>query len=98
MNAGSSAVAATGNPLPREEVASFPLDDEVVLYEPASAQTYVLNATGAYVWHLCDGSRTLESIAGLVAEHFGIDHARALQDASTLLDDLQRAGLLKFET
>ena len=78
----------------RPEVSAAPLDDETVLYDRRSGQTYVLNATGAYVWRLCDGARTVELVARSVAVRFNLDERRALVDVRDLIDDLVRADLL----
>jgi PqqD family protein of HPr-rel-A system len=75
-------------------VSAFPLDDELVLYEPAAGLTYVLNPTAAFIWSRCDGSRTLEQLASEVTGAYGVDAARALSDVAQLLEQLESSGFL----
>lgn len=46
----------------------LPETDETVLYDEAQNQLLVLSATGAAVWHLLDGQRTLAEVATFIAE------------------------------
>lgn len=81
-------------PLPRPEVAAFPLDGDLVLYEPTGGSTYVLNPSASYIWSLCDGSHTIEDIASELADAYDLEEARALADVTALLDALRGAGFL----
>ena len=95
-------IAPVGEPGPdlsrrpntRPEVSALPLNDELVLHDARGGQTYVLNASGARVWALCDGSRTLESLARAIADAYGVDDQHVLGDVRELIDALERAGLL----
>jgi hypothetical protein len=78
----------------RSEVSALPLHDELVLYDGRSGQTYVLNQTGAYVWNLCDGARTLQMIIRATAIAHGVDEWQASADVRTFVDELRRADLL----
>lgn len=76
------------------QVSAFPLDDELVLFDPRNGQSYVLNPTAARVWEWCDGSRTLEALARALASAYALDEAQALADVSDLVEGLRRARLL----
>lgn len=56
-------------PKPRraEGYAIEPLEDELLLFHPGRGSVVALNPTAVLVWNLCDGSRTAEEIAALIA-------------------------------
>lgn len=81
-------------PVPRPEVSAYPLDDELVVYDSASAEAYVLNQTAARIWTLCDGSRTAPAVARDIAATYSLDYQQALADVHEFVSNLRRAGLL----
>ncbi len=87
-------VSVSQRPVRNSQVLAFPLDDDLVLYEPASGHTYVLNRTGVRIWELADGSRGVGEIAGAVAEEFGVARSEALADVSALVAALAAEGLI----
>ncbi len=87
----------TMRPIRRADAISFPLDDELVLTDAQSGQTYTLNATGARIWSLCDGTRTEAALARAIAVTYGIEYDLARSDVSNLLTSLREAGLLVAE-
>lgn len=87
--------AAVSSVLTRSpQVSAFPLDDELVLFDPGSGQSYVLNATAARIWEWCDGSRTLALLARALATSYALDEEQALADVGELIEGFRRAGLL----
>jgi len=57
---------------------------------------HILNATALSIWKLCDGSRSVETIAAAVAAEFaGADAAVVRNDLQALLAGLQERGLLE---
>lgn len=48
----------------------------------------VLNPSGAIVWNLLDGTRTVDEVSAELAEHFGIPLDMARDDALDLLRGL----------
>jgi PqqD family protein of HPr-rel-A system len=81
-------------PRPCPAVRAYPLDDELVVYDPRQHQGYVLNRTAALIWACCDGSRTVEEVANVVARRHALTDREALTDVEACLQDLHRAGLL----
>jgi len=55
-------------PIPGFQVQS--LDGEVVLLHPTSAVILHLNQTGALVWQLCDGIRSVHDIVLLLGDAY----------------------------
>ncbi len=46
------------------------IDGELLLYHPAQTTIMYCNATASFIWQLCDGKRTVEEIAILLAAAF----------------------------
>jgi hypothetical protein len=55
----------------------------------------ILNDTGACVWELLTQERSVDDLAGAIAEQFDVDTERARADVQTFLDEIARLGLLK---
>jgi hypothetical protein len=85
---------ASRKPVVCPEVVSYPLDDELVLVDSRSSQAYVLNATAAQIWQLCDGTQERASVARAVAATYGLTYEHALEDVRELLDGLVQASLV----
>ena len=69
------------------------LSGETLVYDLERHKAHCLNAMAARVWTLCDGTRSLEQIAGLVAPEL---QARDAEEVIQLaLADLGKARLLR---
>jgi hypothetical protein len=53
-----------------------------------------LNAAGAALWKALDEPRSIESLAAVLQEQFGIDEPTARTDASAFVEDMSKRGLL----
>ena len=71
----------------RTAVDDYQSDGECLLYNESRDEASALNRTATEIWQLCDGSRSIETIAGVLGQRYGVD-------AAILLDDLSRALLL----
>lgn len=67
---------------------------EEVLLDPQGRMLRGLNPTGARVWALLDGRRSVLEIARALARETAIDEARALADVSAFLQRLLDSQLL----
>jgi hypothetical protein len=76
------------------EVLTYPLDEELVLYEAPHDRTFILNATGRMVWERCDGAHNVQAIAWALAQGFGRAYDEVLADVREVVLMLQQAGLL----
>jgi hypothetical protein len=68
--------------------------DEMVVVLPEQARFLVLNETGAEIWQLADGTRTLGEIAEGLAEAWQIESAQAEGDVLRLAGRLMERGAL----
>ena len=67
---------------------------DFVLLDPPGRVLRGLNETGARVWQLCDGRRTVREISDQIAREFDADPATALSDVLRFLEALASRGLL----
>ena len=65
---------------------------ELLVYDLESHQAHCLNPTTAFVWKLCDGTRSLSDIAALTAAHLGIEPNEDVVLAA--LDECAKADLM----
>jgi pyrroloquinoline quinone biosynthesis protein D len=56
---------------------------------------YELNDVAAFIWTLCDGTRTADEIAEQVRCTYEIDASSASRDTEALLSELDRLGLFE---
>jgi hypothetical protein len=73
------------------------IDTEAVVVDVKSGLLYPLNAVGATIWDLCDGSRTVDDIVASLVDAFDADPARIADDARTFLAALAAADLITTE-
>ena len=60
------------NPLARREgLVIQEMPDEVLVYDTNTNKAHCLNKTAAFVWKSCDGSHSINDIAGLMEKEFG---------------------------
>jgi hypothetical protein len=77
------------------KIEEAPLQNELMLFDPVSAQFYVLNPTMAFLWRSCDGTEALPAIADRAVEAFeGSDPDKVRDDFAAAVAELQRLGLL----
>jgi sensor domain CHASE-containing protein len=70
------------------------LDDELVLLDPRTQGMFSLNATGRVIWHGLKNAENLESIAQKLEQQFTVNLEQAQIDASALIAELEKAGLI----
>jgi len=69
-------------------------ENELVVVLPEKGKFLVLNDTGAQIWQLSDGGRTLRDIALAMVETWEIEPARAEADVVRLAGQLVERGAL----
>lgn len=75
-------------------VVSRMIDGEAVLVHPGQGKVRVLNAVGARLWELANGSRTIDEMARALAEEYAVSTGEAQSDALVFCSDLAGRGLL----
>jgi PqqD family protein of HPr-rel-A system len=69
------------------------LDDGLIVFSQQTDTVHHLNHTAAVVLELCDGSRTVDEIAAVLAEAFGLPEPPR-QQAGECLRSLADQGLI----
>lgn len=73
-------------------VLSRPSGEELVVVLPGAGRFFVLNRTGAVVFGMMDGQRTLREIAAAMSQEYRIPTERAEQDVLALAGKLLERG------
>ena len=75
---------------------ALPGDEEVLTRQGDQATALIINATGAVVADLCDGTRTVDDIAAFIADIApGAELESVRQDVERLVGELRSARLLE---
>ena len=77
-----------------EGAESSRLGRELVILDPAGQMLRALNASGARIWELVDGQRTVQQIADALAAELHGEPDRVLRDVATLLEALASRELI----
>lgn len=80
-------------PAPGVETAVF--GGELVVLDSAGRMLRGLNGTGAAVWKLLDGKRSVGEVARALAATAAIDEAQALRDVQNFLVQLSAKNLVR---
>jgi len=81
-----------------QEVEAAPLNEEAILFHPASTKFFMLNSTSAFVWDQLATPATVEGIATAVVNNFAnVTPENAISDVRSTVEefvalDLVRAG------
>jgi len=81
-------------PKRRDEVVERALPDELILYNVAKDQVFLLNQTSAAIWDLCDGQRSIDGIAGEIAGHFAASPGVVREHVQRTIASFQERALL----
>ncbi len=85
-------------PISRTEFILRQTDGKTVLYRQSTDKTIYLNESAAAVWQLCDGKRTVQQLAGLLADAYPEMRAEVVAGVNQAVDDLYREGALRLES
>lgn len=78
---------------PRERFLVSHVDDEIVLFDPATERYHHLNPAAALVWERCDGERDEEALGDALAASMDAESPRRIVEEA--LRQLRSAGLLE---
>jgi hypothetical protein len=78
----------------RHDLAQVEVDGELLVYDEKARTIHHLNGSASLLWDCLDGSGSLEDIAADIADVYGIDGGRVLEDIVEAARDLAAKGLL----
>ena len=77
------------------KIEEAPLGSDLMLFDPAKSQFYVLNPTMAYLWKNCEGGISLEKIVASVPRDFAVASGTPVAtEMKTALDELVALGVV----
>jgi len=77
------------------QIEEAPLENDLMLFDPASSKFYVLNRTMAFVWRECDGNKTVDVILDRMTQSFReVDRTSASKDLGMAVEQLLSLGLV----
>jgi len=83
------------HPRLREDVLLREVEDELLLYDPKTGETLLLNNTAAAIVELCDGSTSPVGIVDEIMSVVEVDRAQVEADVQKLINDLEERGLVE---
>jgi hypothetical protein len=90
------ALKTTGRP--SSQLIESEIDGDISLYHPRTEQVVVLNGTASDVWRLCDGERSVEEVAALLASSYGLADAEGIiPEVSNTISQFAESGLFEEE-
>ena len=85
----------TGHYRRNPKIEESPLQGDLMLFDPAKSQFFVLNPTMAYLWRSCDGQRSFDRIVESVPDAFAETKGRHVaSEMKAALDELVAHGLV----
>lgn len=72
------------------------MDDEVILFHPTRSTVVHTNQSGALIWQLCDGRRSVEEIIALLRQTYPDSAAAIAGDVERVLSDLTDSGVIQW--
>ena len=70
------------------------VEGQGVVVLPGVGEVQVLNAVGARIWELMDGTRSAAAIAGVVAQEFEVPETTATSDTLEFIETLRAKKML----
>ncbi len=72
------------------------LDDEIILFQPASSQILYLNQSSSLIWQLCDGQRTVDDIIALLHTTYPQSASQIRANVLDILLTFAKCGALSW--
>ena len=72
------------------------MDDELLLFNPTKNKIMYCNDTASLIWELCDGERTAQEIAALLAGAYPESASAIAGDVDATLKQFQENGAIEF--
>ena len=81
-------------PAQRPDMTTVEIDGEAVVYDEATGRLHHLNPSATIVFGLCDGTLTVDEMAAMVSETFGVPLGDVAEQVRTAVRTFAEAGLL----
>ena len=72
------------------------LDDEILLFHPSSRMIFRSNSTGALIWQLCDGKRTVGEIIKVLSASYPEASQQIEKDVPQTLQAFAKHGAITW--
>ena len=84
-------------PIKKDGLIAEEIEDEmeVIYVDSESGSSYALNTTASVVLDLCDGNKTQQDIAQVIAETVGLDVENVSKDVGSTLEEFMVLGLIR---
>ena len=90
-------MTASSVPRPRQDVTFQRLTDGSGVLVDARGRSYAINATGADVWELCDGSRSAYQICDALLDRYEATPEFVQESLDAMLKQLEELELLTLD-
>jgi len=74
------------------------VDGEIVVLDPKHGYYYGIDGVGARIWELLQKRTTPQRILKSLIQEYEVDEKRLREDMSKFISQLEKSGLLKYET
>ena len=85
-----------GRPIRRKDVWLRQTKDENAVYNPATAEVYILNDTALAIWDLCDGDTKPEEMMTAICDVTGLPSEVVAEDLERILLEFDSAELIEW--
>jgi len=77
------------------KIEEAPLGSDIMLFDPAKSQFYVLNSTMAYLWKHCEGEVDIDGLIKSVPNAFALSEGHPIDtDMKAGLEELLALGMI----
>ncbi len=77
------------------KIEEAPLGSDIMLFDPAKSQFYVLNATMAYLWKHCEGEFDMDGLVKSVPSSFALSEGKPVaEDMKAGIEELLALGMI----
>lgn len=89
-----------GTPCRKSSIEIRDLDEETILYSPATKHVHILNKTALLVWQLCDGQHSIADMAAAIAWTCSLSPGEKVenkieQDIRCIINDFEAHGIVE---
>lgn len=79
-----------------ESLLTSEMDDGLVMMSIENSSYYSMDKIGKSIWEAFDVSANIEEICKIMCERYEVSQEECLNDVTTYIDTLQKAGLVQL--